>query len=244
MRRSDNTRVTTLPIDLDAIPRSQAPFTTAPPTLDELAVRYGTDKRPGVHSYVKWYETLFAPRRWQRINFLEIGVQSGASIRMWADYFPNARLVGIDIDPRCAQFATRRVQIITGSQDNPEIAKFLEGEYREGFDVVIDDGSHVGEHQTASLELFFPLVKPGGLYVIEDLHCAYSDKFLGNTDKRFIDVLKDRVDDVNLHGLTGVGDYDLSEEQAAQIRPLSVFEREIESITFLRSMAVIQRRTR
>lgn len=236
--------MTTLPLDPVAIPRAPTSFTTAPPTLDELAVRYGTDKRVGVHSYTKWYDALLSPRRWDRLTMLEIGVQSGASIRMWADFFPNAKLVGIDIDPRCAQFATKRIQIITGSQDNPEIAAFLAGEYAGGLDIVIDDGSHVGQHQRASLNLYFPLVKAGGMYIVEDLHCAYSPKFLGNTDKRFIDVLKDLADDVNLHGLTGVGDYDLSEKQAAAVRPLSVFEREIESITFLRSMAVIQKRMR
>lgn len=175
---------------------------------------------------------------------LEIGVQTGASVRMWADYFPNAQIVGIDINPQCAQFASRRIQIITGSQDNPEIAKFFRSEYPDGFEIVIDDGSHVGEHQRASLDLFFPLVRPGGLYVIEDLHCSYSPKFLGNTDKSIMEVLKGLCDDVNLHGNHGVGDYELSEKTASATRELSMFEREIESITFLRSLAVIQKRAR
>jgi hypothetical protein len=236
--------VTTLALDTETSTRPTPSFVSAPPTLNDLAIRYGTDKRIGIHSYVKWYEALFAPRRWQQLTMLEIGVQTGASIRMWADYFPNARLVGIDIDPRCAQVATNRIQIITGGQENPEIAKWLAGAYPDGFDIVIDDGSHVGEHQLASLNLYFPLVKAGGLYIVEDLHCAYSSMFLGNTDRKFTDVLKDLVDHVNLHGSTGVGDYDLSEKQAAEMRPLSVFEREIETITFMRSMAVIQKRMR
>jgi hypothetical protein len=222
--------VTTLALDPEVAARPTPSFVSAPPTLNDLAVRYNTDKRIGIHSYVKWYEA--------------IGVQTGASIKMWADYFPNARLVGIDIDPRCGQFATNRIQIITGGQENPEIAKWLAGAYPEGFDIVVDDGSHVGEHQLASLNLYFPLVKAGGLYIVEDLHCAYSPKFLGNTDRKFTDVLKDLVDHVNLHGSTGVGDYDLSEKQAAEMRPLSVFEREIETITFMRSMAAIQKRSR
>jgi hypothetical protein len=236
--------VTTLALDTETPARPTPSFVSAPPALNDLAIRYGTDKRIGIHSYVKWYEALFAPRRWQQLTMLEIGVQTGASIKMWADYFPNARLVGIDIDPRCAQFATNRIQIITGGQENPEVARWLAGAYPGGFDIVIDDGSHVGEHQLASLQLYFPLVKAGGLYIVEDLHCAYSPKFLGNTDRKFTDVLKDLVDHVNLHGSTGVGDYDLSEKQAAEMRPLSVFEREIETITFMRSMAVIQKRSR
>src|SRR3954469_24776574 len=145
---SDNHHVTTLPLDPVAIPRTES-FTSAPPTLDELAVRHGTDKRAGIHSYTKWYEQLFAPRRWQRMAMLEIGVQAGGSVRMWADYFPNAQIVGIDINPQCAQFASRRIQIITGSQDNPEIATFFRSESPDGFEIIIDDGSHVGEHQRA-----------------------------------------------------------------------------------------------
>ena len=112
-RTSDKSDVTTLALESETTSARPAPsFVSAPPTLNDLAVRYNTDKRIGIHSYVKWYEALFAPRRWQQLNMLEIGVQTGASIKMWADYFPNARLVGIDIDPRCAQFATNRIQII------------------------------------------------------------------------------------------------------------------------------------
>ncbi len=120
--------MTTLPLDPASIPTSPtfaSPQSPRNATLDELAARHGTDKRVGIHAYTKWYEALLSPLRWQPINFLEIGVQNGYSIKMWADYFPNAKLVGIDIDPFCAKFATDRIQIITGSQDNPAITKYL-----------------------------------------------------------------------------------------------------------------------
>ena len=173
--------MTTLTLDTEIPVRPTPSFVSAPPSLNDLAIRYGTDKRIGIHSYVKWYEALCAPRRWQQLTMLEIGVQTGASIKMWADYFPNAQLVGIDIDPRCAQFATNRIQIITGGQENPEIAKWLAGAYPDGLDIVIDDGSHLSADVILSFRTLFPLLRPGGLYVIEDLQTSYWPGWNGGT---------------------------------------------------------------
>jgi hypothetical protein len=43
------------------------------------------------------------------------------------------------------------------------------------FDIIIDDGSHVGEHILTSFKILWSTVKPGGYYIIEDLHSIYSN---------------------------------------------------------------------
>ena len=64
-----------------------------------LAATHGTDKRAHAHNYVVAYTTHIGARRRARITLLEIGVLRGASIRMWRDYLPRARIVGLDLDP-------------------------------------------------------------------------------------------------------------------------------------------------
>jgi hypothetical protein len=228
-------------------PGKRVPETIAPPrlpSLDELAIHWGTDKRMGIHGYTRWYDGMWSPRRNDPLVMLEIGVQTGASIRMWEQYFSRATIVGMDIDPRCKALEGGRVKIVIGRQEDPAIMRRLQQDYPGGFDIIIDDGGHVGEMQQKSLEMYFPLVKPGGQYVIEDLHCSYGPQFLGNTDKTILNYLKDRVDDVMLNGSCGINDYAESEKHVSQSRALNQFERDVDSLSFLRGVAVIQKRRR
>jgi len=42
------------------------------------------------------------------------------------------------------------------------------------FDIVIDDGSHISQHQIKTFEYcFIHCVKPGGLYIVEDLQTSF-----------------------------------------------------------------------
>lgn len=214
-------------------------------SLNELAVKWGTDKRAGIHNYTKWYEAMWGAQRLEPVKFLEIGVQTGASIRMWEEFFPNGKIVGLDIDPRCKVLESRRVSIVIGSQDDPAIRDQLTALHPKGFDIIVDDGSHVSEHMEKSFDLYFPsLLKPGGTYVIEDLHCSYRPGYQGNTPLTIMNWLKQRLDDLNLNGSSGVGDYQVSEDYVANLRPLNSYEKEIESMMFVRCMAVITKRMR
>jgi len=104
---------------------------------------------------------------------LEIGVLEGGSLDLWRAYLgPSAVLFGIDIDPQCAAKVTPPSQVRIGSQDDPDFLREVISEMGEP-DIILDDGSHVGRHQEASFRTLFPLLKNGGVYVIEDLHTAY-----------------------------------------------------------------------
>ena len=214
------------------------------PSLNELAIKWGTDKRAGIHNYTRWYEAMWGAQRLQPVKMMEIGVQTGASIRMWEEFFPSARIVGMDIDPRCKACESRRVQIIIGSQIDPAIRDQVAAEHPKGFEIIIDDGSHLSEHMEKSFDLYFPLLKPGGVYIIEDLHCSYRPNFQGNTNVTIMNWLKLRLDDLNLNGSSGYGDYDFSEADVSATRQLNAYELGIDSMMFMRSMAVITKRNR
>jgi hypothetical protein len=61
------------------------------PSLDELGRTYGTDRSSAGHNYLGLYERFLASRRDQTTSALEIGVLRGQSLRMWSEYFPNAK---------------------------------------------------------------------------------------------------------------------------------------------------------
>lgn len=156
-------------------------------TLAECFARYNTDKQTSQHNYAAVYEVLFAARRQSVRRLLEIGIgtvdakalsnmawqqnyRPGASLRAWRDYFPNALIVGLDIDPK-SMLDDDRVRTAVCDSTNPESVKALPPWIQDAaFDVIIDDGLHSAEAQQKTLLHFWPLLKSGGCYVIEDIY--------------------------------------------------------------------------
>jgi hypothetical protein len=141
------------------------------PSLQEIGVRYATDKV--VHGYLPHYELLFNCFRHEAFDLLEIGVQRGASIRMWHEYFPQARIVGLDIEPIELEdeAALPRYTFVQGSQSDEAVLRRLTRAHR--FRVAIDDGSHVWSDQIFTFEQVFPELEDGGVYVCEDIHTSF-----------------------------------------------------------------------
>lgn len=151
--------------------------------------------------YLDVYERHFAQYRNTDFAMLEIGVFRGGSLELWRDYFgPAATLFGVDIDPECANRADAPNQVRIGSQADATFLSQVVDEMGR-LDVVLDDGSHVAEHQQASFRALFPLLPVGGLYVIEDLHTSYWREFYGGGYRRpgtGVELAKDLIDD--MHG--------------------------------------------
>jgi hypothetical protein len=129
-----------------------------------------------VHKWIHFlpvYDRYIAPYAGSAPVMLEIGVSQGGSIEMWRKVLgADATIFGIDINPDCIGLVDAPNQVRIGSQDD---AAFLGGVLAETgpLDIVLDDGSHIGRHQIASFRAIWPQVKPGGLYMIEDLHTSY-----------------------------------------------------------------------
>jgi cephalosporin hydroxylase len=147
--------------------------------LRNLARKYKTDKYDKNHtfpvtgkSYIDVYENYFRKTRRDIKNVLELGVLHGSSLRMWRDFFPNAQIFGLDIDPRRVH-KEKRIEVFTGSQDDPKALRKLINAAKH-FDIIIDDASHVNRMTLASFNGLFGHVTPGGWYVIEDLRCSYT----------------------------------------------------------------------
>jgi hypothetical protein len=104
------------------------------------------------------------------VNVLEVGIYSGGSLGMWRNYFgPGATIFGVDIEPACKSYETDGVRVFIGDQADRE---FWKGFRREvpALDVVIDDGGHETHQQVATLEALLPHLRPGGVFICEDVH--------------------------------------------------------------------------
>jgi len=145
--------------------------------LNRLALVFHTDKW-GSHWYTQHYQRYFQPLKHKRLNVLEIGVggyedssHGGESLRMWKAYFRRSQIVGIDIYDK-TRFREGRIDIRQCDQTDSEALRGLSDEYG-GFDIVIDDGSHINEHVIRTFHTLFPLMRPDGIYVVEDTQTAY-----------------------------------------------------------------------
>jgi len=132
-------------------------------------------------SYLRAYERLFSPYRQRGVTIVEIGVQNGGSLEVMAKYFANAKqIIGCDKDPACGglEYADERISVVVGDINSQEILARLATHARP-IDIFIDDGSHVSRDVITTFAAYFPLVAPGGLFVIEDAHCFYWEKWGG-----------------------------------------------------------------
>lgn len=147
--------------------------------LQSLGEKYNTDKsRIGYKNktYLHVYDRYFSENREDVKNFVEIGVLDGNSLKMWRDYFPNATIYGIDIDPRCKEYEDGRIKIIIGDQNSEEFLNSLKNEIKQ-IDVLIDDGSHITKHQIKTFNILKDIISEGGFYVIEDLLNSYEERW-------------------------------------------------------------------
>jgi hypothetical protein len=141
----------------------------------------GTDK--WIHDYTPHYEQHLARRRFRRQVVFEIGVggysdiRPGGSLAIWRDYFVRSTIVGLDISPKQIDLGARVKFERVDQSSSLDLQRVIE---QHGCpDVVIDDGSHVGNDLTASFDFLWPRLQHGGVYIIEDLSTSYYPKYGG-----------------------------------------------------------------
>lgn len=169
---------------------------------DLAKIVFGHKGKP-VHKWTHFpdiYTRYLEAYRGRDIGMLEIGVFKGGSLQIWREYLgEEARITGVDINPDCADLGEGKSKVFIGSQNDPAFLKDVVGKMG-GIDIVLDDGSHVAEHQETSFRTLWPLLNEGGLYILEDTHTAYwPDVFNGGYQRpgTAIEIAKTMVDDMH-----------------------------------------------
>lgn len=221
-------------------------------TLDELALKYGTDKSSASHNYTAVYEPLLEPLRDKPISVLELGwgghedpAAGGNSARMWAEYFHRGIVSVIELERKTPANLPANLYLYEGSQADPDTIARVAGDAGP-FDVIIDDASHLSSLTIASFALLWRHLTPGGLYIVEDTHGAYHDFYYGNDEanrnpdlpaaggkQTMMQFLKRLADEVNHRGR---GDWDLFPSRYSH-------GYDIDSLTFHFNLAVARKRS-
>lgn len=121
------------------------------------------------------YDSIFSPRKDLKQNILEIGILYGGSVLLWRDFFTNSTIYGADITHCPALENQERVVQLNADAYSLEFVNILK---KESFDIIIDDGPHTLESMVFYILHYLPLVKSGGLFVLEDIINPHWTPFL------------------------------------------------------------------
>ena len=183
--------------------------------------------------YFDIYDKLLLPYVGKRPTLMEIGVAHGGSIEMWLKYFENDVVIyGIDSNQDFLGYKFDDAEVYyncvhQGQKDNWDF--FLKD--KKGFDIIIDDGSHVSDDQILTLYTLFPYLNDGGIYVVEDTHTSYRDEWGGGLHKKdtFIEHMKNLPDLLHAPWIN-----------AAPPEIFKIFKN-LKSITFHDSMVILEK---
>jgi len=142
--------------------------------LCDLMTKYESDKSiwtsiyGGWHNYSSLYHFLFSDLKDRDINFFELGVFKGSSIRAFNDYFSNAKLFAGDCDPQTF-FELGSVSFHLCDQDNTKSIKKMWDNINLDFDIIIEDGKHEYQSNYNFFINSIDKLKEGGIFIVEDL---------------------------------------------------------------------------
>ncbi len=184
--------------------------------------------------YFDIYDRHFSRLRNKPVKILEIGVSQGGSLQMWKAYFgAQAKIYGVDVNPKCKELEEENVEIFIGSQSDRSFLRDLT-EKIGTVDLLIDDGGHTMKQQIVTFEELYELVSDDGIYVCEDVHTSYWPEFGGGhkNPKSFIEYSKNLIDQINAFH---------SREKGFEADD---FTRTTDSIHFYDSVVIIEKRIR
>lgn len=180
--------------------------------------------------YFPIYERHFGRYVNRPCLFIEIGCGEGGSLQLWKRYLgPFAQIVGIDVNPACAAFEEDQIAVRIGDQSDAGFLQSVLDEFGTP-DVVLDDGSHMMSHLSATFRHLYPRTAPGGVYLVEDLHTCYWDEYEGGLQRpgSFLEICKSLIDELNADHARGA------------LQP-TAFTRSTLSMHFYDSVAVFER---
>jgi len=224
--------------------------------LEQIAKRHdcGNGKGKGKHFYTIWYHNHFKDIREKNLIFLEIGVDQGNSLKMWKEYFKNSTIYAIDkYDKTIPEDIKKQFKIFIGAQEDKKFLKKVCEDVSSGFDIIVDDASHIPKFQIIAFEYLFKYLNKGGIYVVEDLYSSYYPKFKKDQFSSFINFCKDRIDDVNFHGRFKWCNFDIIKKNIfmdirkkgkrnQEPRSMNKYEEMISSIHFYNGLCFICKR--
>lgn len=144
-----------------------------------------------IKDLVDQYEDFFRCRPdFHPKHVMELGTFDGGSVAFWFELFQPQKHVAVDLmDREDSPYFRRYVESHglsdriktfwkTDQADKTRLREITAAEFDGPLDLVIDDASHFNEPTRASFEVLFPLLAPGGLYIVEDWAWGHWPEFI------------------------------------------------------------------
>lgn len=148
-------------------------------------------------TYFDVYDHLFSRYVGKPVTFVEVGVLGGGSLMMWRDFFgPDARIIGIDLNPEAQEFRELGFEIFIGDQADPRFWQTFTRQVGP-IHILLDDGGHTYKQQVVTSSSMLESVVDGGLLVVEDTHTSYMMGF-GPRKFSFVKYAHAMADSINL----------------------------------------------
>lgn len=207
--------------------------------MDQLSLllkQFDSDKGPQHHNYSPSYYKILKGLQNSPLVFLEIGIggynypdRGGQSLKAWESFFPNSHIHGIDIYDKSALNKGRVHTHICSQTHEQQLVNLIN--VIGAPDIILDDGSHISADIIFSFEILFPLLKKGGMYIVEDTECSYwALNYFGN----------DNIDDLTV--ITSMNYFKrLSDSLNSHIFNYIGPKFDIESICFYKGFIVINK---
>jgi len=157
--------------------------------LCEIGKKYDTDKssqRNNVtntrhcHPYTLFYEGLFKNKKHESLKIAELGILDGGSLRMWREYFTNAKIYGFEYNNDLItnfkqNFDNERITLANIDVTNTDSIMNAFRKLNTLYDIIIEDTTHQFEDQIRVIENTYTYLKPGGVIIIEDIFKSYDE---------------------------------------------------------------------
>ena len=217
----------------------------------EVGRKHGSDKL-SIHQYHKIYDFYLKDIYEKDGGMIEIGLLVNRSLKMWLELFPNMHIYGVDINP--TETSGDSHTILKCDQSSKNDLEQLLDKIKHPIHYINDDGSHIPEHQALTFNTLFPLLEPGGIYIIEDIEVSYwegrgiygykADYGL-NHPKSIMSMFKKVADGINIS--LQRHDYRNDPTRGSLYRPFENIDQDIlhlediHSITFARNCIIVRK---
>ncbi len=138
-------------------------------TLDEYFKYFDCDKSSLVHGYNRFYIDEFEKFKNSNLSILEFGIHFGSSQAAFCKYFVNSKIIGVDKNPYYKKFFSKKIRSLYCDVSDQHSLYMLKKYIKNDIDIIIDDASHIPEHQLKTFIEMFDVLKNQGIYVIEEL---------------------------------------------------------------------------
>ena len=154
-------------------------------SLDEYFKYFDCDKSSLVHGYNNFYDDEFKNFQKLKINILEFGIHFGASQAAFSKYFSDSVIIGVDKNPYFKKFFSKNIRSLYCDVSDKYSLHLLGKYLKEDIDIIIDDASHIPDHQLKTFSQMFKILKSKGIYVIEELDIfqSFPESYNKNLDK-------------------------------------------------------------